>query len=128
MLLTIAIQLFCFKIYCQNNTIKIRDIIINSDTTCIVPTKLLKTANVKLIERESFYNIMTQQDSMINLYERQVDQYYCITTDLQDRIISKDNLTEDLRKSIERKQKTNKIFIGTTCGFLATTILVLLIK
>lgn len=127
-MVTIVLLSFYFKTYSQNNYIKIKDIIINSDTTCIVPTRLIKDANIKLIERNAFAKIIAEQDTIIILYERQVDEYYCTVTEMQDRLINADKINNELKESIIKKQKLNKIFIGTTCGIAVVTALSLLLK
>lgn len=47
---------------------------------------------------------------------------------MQSRIIDANKYNEELNTAIERQRKKNKILVGTTCGALAVTVLVLLIK
>lgn len=68
-MLTIALLLCCFKSWCQN---KVSELSFTGnqlapDSTCIVPIKLIKQANIKLIERNSFTKVMQEQEDIIKL-------------------------------------------------------------
>ena len=84
--------------------------------------------NAKLIERKGFAQIICQQDTIIRLQKLQIKEYNNIVVDMQSRIIDANKYNEELNTAIERQRKKNKILVGTTCGALAVTVLVLLIK
>lgn len=69
-MLTIALLLCCFKSWCQNKVSELSftgEIQLAPDSTCIVPIKLIKQANIKLIERNSFTKVMQEQEDIIKL-------------------------------------------------------------
>ena len=47
---------------------------------------------------------------------------------MQSRITDANKYNEELHAAIEKQRKKNKILVGTTCGAVAVTMLVLLIK
>ena len=47
---------------------------------------------------------------------------------MQSRITDANKYNEELHATIEKQRNKNKILVGTTCGAVAVTILVLLIK
>lgn len=98
------------------------------DNKCIVPVELIRRANAKLIERKGFAQLICQQDTIIRLQKLQIKEYNTIVTDMQSRIVDVNKYNEELHAAIERQKKKNRILIGTTCGAVAVTILVLLIK
>lgn len=98
------------------------------DNKCIVPVELIRRANAKLIERKGFAQLIYQQDTIIRLQKLQIKEYNTIVTDMQSRIVDANKYNEELHAAIEKQKKKNRILIGTTCGAIAVTVLVLLIK
>lgn len=130
-LLTIVLLLLTFKSYCQNKEPIVSstgELQLTGDGKCIVPIELIRKANAKLIERKGFAQIICQQDTIIRLQKLQIKEYNNIVVDMQSRIIDANKYNEELNTAIERQRKKNKILVGTTCGALAVTVLVLLIK
>lgn len=130
-LLTIVLLLLTFKSYCQNKkpiAYSTGELQLIGDGKCVVPIELIRKANAKLIERKGFAQIICQQDTIIRLQKLQIKEYNNIVVDMQSRIIDANKYNEELNTAIERQRKKNKILVGTTCGALAVTVLVLLIK
>lgn len=130
-LLTIVLSLLTFKSYCQTKEPIVSstgELQLIGDGKCIVPIELIRKANAKLIERKGFAQIICQQDTIIRLQKLQIKEYNNIVVDMQSRIIDANKYNEELNTAIERQRKKNKILVGTTCGALAVTVLVLLIK
>ena len=130
-MLTIALLLCCFKSWCQNKVGELSftgEIQLASDCTCIVPIKLIKQANIKLIERNSFTKVMQEQEDIIKLQKLELKEYSVIVGDMQNRIVSYNTINNNLNKQIEQYKKRNKILIGTSCGVIAVAALILIIK
>lgn len=130
-LLTIVLLLLTFKSYCQTKEPSVSptgELQLIGDGKCVVPIELIRKANAKLIERKGFAQIICQQDTIIRLQKLQIKEYNNIVVDMQSRIIDANKYNEELNTAIERQRKKNKILVGTTCGSLAVTVLVLLIK
>lgn len=120
-----------FKSYCQNKEPIVSstgELQLTGDGKCIVPIELIRKANTKLIERKGFAQIICQQDTIIRLQKLQINEYNNIVVDMQSRITDANKYNEKLHAAIEKQIKKNKILVGTTCGTVAVTILVLLIK
>lgn len=129
--LLIVCLLLTFKSYCQNKEPIVSptgELQLIGDGKCIVPIELIRKANAKLIERKGFAKIICQQDTIIRLQKLQINEYNNVVIDMQSRIIDANKYNEELNTAIERQRKKNKILVGTTCGALAVTVLVLLIK
>lgn len=130
-LLTIVLSLLTFKSYCQTKgpiVSSTGELQLIGDGKCIVPIELIRKANAKLIERKGFAQIICQQDTIIRLQKLQINEYNNIVVDMQSRITDANKYNEKLHAAIEKQRKKNKILVGTTCGAVAVTILVLLIK
>lgn len=130
-MLTIALLLYCFKSWCQNKVSELSftgEIQLAPDRTCIVPIKLIKQANIKLIERNSFTKVMQEQEDIIKLQKLELKEYSVIVGDMQNRIVSYNTINNNLNKQIEQYKKRNKILIGTSCGVIAVAALILIIK
>lgn len=130
-MLLIVCLLLTFKSYCQNKEPIVSstgEVQLIGDGKCIVPIELIRKANAKLIERKGFAQIICQQDTIIRLHKLQINEYNNIVIDMQSRITDANKYNEELHSIIEKQRKKNKILVGTTCGTVAITILVLLIK
>lgn len=130
-LLTIVLLLLTFKSYCQTKEPSVSstgELQLIGDGKCIVPIELIRKANAKLIERKGFAKIICQQDTIIRLQKLQINEYNNVVIDMQSRITDANKYNEELHAAIEKQIKKNKILVGTTCGTVAVTILVLLIK
>lgn len=131
LMLMIALLLCCSKSWCQNNCSSSSftgELQLVSDTTCLVPIRLIKKANIKLIERNSFIKIMKEQDDIIKLQKDEIKEYSVVIKDMQNRIVINNENTQRLNSEIEQCRKRNRILIGTTCGAVAITALVLILK
>lgn len=130
-MLTIVLLLCCSKSWCQNKVSELSftgEIQLAPDSTCTVPIKLIKQANIKLIERNSFTKIMQEQEDIIKLQKLELKKYSVIVGDMQNRIVSYNTINNNLNKQIEQYKKRNKILIGTSCGVIAVAALILIIK
>lgn len=129
-LLTIVLLLLTFKSYCQTKEPSVSptgELQLTNDNKCIVPIELIKKANAKLVERKYFAKIICQQDTIIRLQKLQINEYNNIVVDMQSRITDANKYNENYTLLLKTKRE-NKILVGTTCGAVAVTILVLLIK
>lgn len=130
-MLTIVLLLCCSKSWCQNKVSELSftgEIQLASDSTCIVSIKLIKQANIKLIERNSFTKVMQEQEDIIKLQKLELKEYSVIVGDMQNRIVSYNTINNNLNKQIKQYKKRNKILIGTSCGVIALAALILIIK
>ena len=111
-MLTIALLLCCSKSWCQNKVSELSftgEIQLAPDSTCIVPIKLIKQANIKLIERNSFTKVMQEQEDIIKLQKLELKEYSVIVGDMQNRIVSYNTINNNLNKQIEQYKKSINI-------------------
>lgn len=129
--MVILLLLCSFKSYCQTKGWDVSstgEIQLTNDNKCIVPIELIKKANAKLVERKYFAKIICQQDTIINLQKQEIKEYSIIVSNMQNRILDANKYNEELQAIIEKQRVKNKIFIGTTCGAIAVTALLLLLN
>lgn len=88
----------------------------NSDTAiAVVPINLLKQANAKMIERVYLININKEQDSIIIMKDKYINEQQKIITDFQMRVDNTNKLNESIKLDLERQKRKNKI-IGYGAG------------
>ena len=130
-MLTIALLSYCSKSWCQNKVGELSftgEIQLAPDSTCIVPIKLIKQANIKLIERNSFTKVMQEQEDIIKLQKLELKEYSVIVGDMQNRIVSYNTINNNLNKQNEQYKKRNRILNGTSSGVVVVAALILIIK
>ena len=100
-----------------------------SDTVKIaVPIEILRKANIKMIERKYFKNIIIEQDSIITLKDKYIFEQDNIINDFQKRLLVNAQLNETIRKDLEREKVKSKIFGGIAGVAVVVTIVTILIK
>lgn len=116
----------CFWSWSQNDSPKGN--FQNADTLVTIPINAIRSANIKLIEREELLNIVSEQDTIIANYE-QISKLKDNTINIYKNVYEEnDKLINDLSKSLARKERMNYILIGTTSISIAGLITCLLIK
>lgn len=107
----------------------LREIEWKSDTVKIaVPIEILRKANIKMIERKYFKNIIIEQDSIITLKDKYILEQENIINDFQKRLLVNAQLNETIRKDLEREKVKSKIFGGIAGVAVVVTIVTILIK
>lgn len=102
----------CFLTWSQNDSLTGR--LSQSDTLVFIPISAIRSANTKLIERNSLLDIVAEQDTIINNYMKIVE--------LKDKNISiyeyeydkLNKVNQDLSNSFARRKNMNYILLGTT--------------
>ena len=120
-------------VLCQNDTtasISTGDTI-QADTIVEISISNIRKANVLMLERKSLLNITTQQDSIIYLQNKYINEQDSIISGFKYKVNESNRINEDLKKMYDRERRKTVIF-GTTSGVLAavvvTTILVSSLK
>ena len=120
-------------VLCQNDTtasISTGDII-QADTIVEIPVSNIRKANVLMLERKSLLDITSEQDSIICLQNKYINEQDSIISGFKYKINESNRINEDLKKMYDRERRKTVIF-GTTSGVLAavvvTTILVSSLK
>ena len=87
------------------------------DTCVIVPIRLIRSANNKMIERKYLLKVVDAQDSIIQLNNKYVLQQDTIINDLKNRILETNRINNDLEERY-KKERTKKIIYGSIAGAL----------
>ena len=111
MLLMIVLLLSCLSDYAQtddnhHSTGQIKQ----SDTTVVaIPIKYIRNANTKLIERIYLLEINKQQDTIINMKDRYINEQQKIITDFQKRVNEANKINQAVKQDLDKQKTKNKI-------------------
>ena len=100
-----------------------------ADTTvATIPIYLIKQANAKMIERLYLIEINNQQDSIIDMKDKYINEQQNIITNFQKRITDVNKLNESIKKDLDKQKKRNKIIIYGAGGVIFGLIIGLIAK
>ena len=100
-----------------------------ADTTvATIPIYLIKQANAKMIERLYLIEINNQQDSIIDMKDKYINEQQSIITNFQKRITDVNKLNESINKDLDKQKKRNKIIIYGAGGVIFGLIIGLIAK
>lgn len=109
--------LICLKSYAQqiNDSTSSTGGVLKSDTTVTINIGYIRLANIKMIERNYLRSIVKEQDSIINMKNRYINEQQKIIIDFQKRVDSANKLNEAVKRDLEKQKTKNKI-IGYSAG------------
>lgn len=93
-----------------------------------VPIYLIKQANAKMIERLYLIEINNQQDSIIDMKDKYINEQQSIITNFQKRITDVNKLNESIKKDLDKQKKRNKIITYGAGGVIFGLIIGLIAK
>lgn len=100
-----------------------------ADTTvATIPIYLIKQANAKMIERLYLIEINNQQDSIIDMKDKYINEQQSIITNFQKKITDVNKLNESIKKDLDKQKKRNKIIIYGAGGVIFGLIIGLIAK
>lgn len=111
-----------------NDTIPLRgkaDSFVCSDTLVEVSIKDIRLANVKMIERKMYKEIVEQQDTIIAFKDSYIAEQEKIIKDFQNRVIKYNQINEDISKNLERQKKITYVVGGVAGAAVLTTIVLI---
>lgn len=111
-----------------NDTIPLRgkaDSIVCSDTLIEVSIKDIRSANIKMLERKMYKEIVEQQDIIIAFKDSYILEQEKIIKDFQNRVIKCNQLNEDISKNLERQKKITYVVGGVAGAAVLTTIVLI---
>ena len=102
---------------------------LKADTTiAVVPINLIKQANAKMIERFYLLEVVNQQDTIIDMKDKYINEQQHIITDFQKRVNDTNKLNETIKKDLDKQKKRNKIITYSTGGIILGLIIGLIAK
>lgn len=93
-----------------------------------LPISLIKKANERLIERKYLISIYYEQDSIIQFQNSYIDNQSDIINTMQNRIVTNNQINEDLNKALDKQKKKNKIITYGAVGVVTGLLIGILIK
>ena len=100
-----------------------------ADTTvATIQIYLIKQANAKMIERLYLIEINNQQDSIIDMKDKYINEQQSIITNFQKRITDVNKLNESIKKDLDKQKKRNKIITYGAGGVIFGLIIGLIAK
>lgn len=94
--------------------------LLEADTAVVaIPIKYIRNANTKLIERIYLLEINKQQDTLINMKDRYINEQQKIITNFQKRIEEANKINQAIKQDLDKQKIKNKII---TYGAGATII------
>jgi hypothetical protein len=114
----------------QNNiNVPLRGSECSSDTAvAVVQINLLKKANVKMIERNYLININKEQDSIIIVKDKYINEQQKVIADFQMRVNNTNKLNESIKLDLERQKRKNKIISYGAGGIIFGLLIGLIVK
>lgn len=113
----IVLLLSCLKSYAQhiNDSVPSTGGVLKSDTAVTINIGYIRLANAKMIERSHLLRITNEQDSIIIMKDKYINEQQKVITDFQKRVDSANKLNEAVKKDLEKQKTKNKI-IGYGAG------------
>ena len=130
-MLTIVLLLNSLNLLAQQNNINVplRGSECSSDTAvAVVQINLLKKANVKMIERNYLININKEQDSIIIMKDKYINEQQKVIADFQMRVNNTNKLNESIKLDLEKQKRKNKIISYGAGGIIFGLLIGLIVK
>lgn len=120
--------LICLKSYAQqiNNSTPSTGGVLKSDTAVIINIDYIRLANIKMIERNYLIYITNEQDSIIDMKDKYINEQQKVIIDFQKRVADANKLNEAVKKDLEKQKTKNKI-IGYGAGGIVLGLIISLI-
>lgn len=113
----------------NDNVIHSTGDLIQTDTVvAAIPIYLIKQANVKMIERLYLLEINKQQDSIIQLKDKYINEQELIINDFQNKIIKANDLNNNIKNELDKEKTKTKIFGGIAGASVLAIIISLFIN
>ena len=101
--------------------------LLKADTTvAVIPIELIRQANVKMVERLYLIKINNEQDSIIDMKDKYINEQQKVIVDFQKRIDDTNKLNKKIQTDLE-KQKIKSKIIGYSAGAVIVGLIIGLI-
>lgn len=100
-----------------------------SDTTkIIIPTEYIKNANAKMIERLYLLQINKEQDSIILMKDKYINEQQKIITDFQQRVKEANKINQQVNADLDKQRSKIKTICWGSGSVIVTLLIGLLVK
>ena len=93
----------------NNDSLSTGDSLKADSAVAVIPIYLIKQANVKMLERLYLLEINNQQDSIIIMKDKYINEQQKIITDFQKRVSDTNKLNQTINNDLEKQKTKNKI-------------------
>lgn len=121
----IVLLLNCFISYAQvnRNVPSTGEIKLSDTTNVIIPINCIKQANAKMIERLYLLRITNEQDSIILMKDKYINEQQKIIVDFQQRVKEANKINQQINSDLaKQRSKFNTICWGGGCVIVALLI------
>lgn len=94
----------------------------------VIPVYLIKQANAKMIERRYLIDINKYKDSIIIMKNKYIKEQQNIIVDFQNKIGIANNLNYNIKNTLDKQRRKNKIIGYSAGGIIIGLIVGLIIK
>ncbi len=99
-----------------------------SDTLVTVSISDIRLANIKMLERKMYKEIVEQQDTIISFKDSYILEQERIIKDFQDRITKANDINDKLSKNLERQKTITYVVGGVASVALLTTVILIITR
>lgn len=121
----IVLLLNCFISYAQvnRNVPSTGEIKLSDTTNVIIPINCIKQANAKMIERLYLLRITNEQDSIILMKDKYINEQQKVIVDFQQRVKEANKINQQINSDLaKQRSKLNTICWGGGCVIVALLI------
>lgn len=128
--MTIVLLLNCFISYAQvnRNVPSTGEIKLSDTTNVIIPINYIKRANAKMTERLYLLRITNEQDSIILMKDKYINEQQKIIVDFQQRVKEANKINQQINTDLAKQRSKFKAIGWGGGGVIVALLIGLLIK
>lgn len=128
--MTIVLLLNCFISYAQvnRNVPSTGEIKLSDTTNVIIPINYIKQANAKMIERLYLLRITNEQDSIILMKDKYINEQQKIIVDFQQRVKEANKINQQVNTDLAKQRSKLKTICWGGGSVIVALLIGLLVK
>lgn len=128
--MTIVLLLNCFISYAQanRNVPSTGEIKLSDTTNVIIPINYIKQANAKMIERLYLLRITNEQDSIILMKDKYINEQQKVIADFQQRVKEANKINQQVNTDLVKQRSKIKTICWGGGSVIVALLIGLLIK
>lgn len=128
--MTIVLLLNCFISYAQvnRNVPSTGEIKLSDTTEIIIPINYIKQANAKMIERLYLLRITNEQDSIILMKDKYINEQQKVITDFQQRVKEANKINQQVNADLDKQRSKMKTICWGGGSVIVALLIGLLVK
>lgn len=128
--MTIVLLLNCFISYAQvnRNVPSTGEIKLSDTTNVIIPINYIKQANAKMIERLYLLRITNEQDSIILMKDKYINEQQKIIVDFQQRVKEVNKINQQINTDLAKQRSKLKTICWGGGSVIVALLIGLLVK